>query len=339
MHPGRARERLDRDFVPGETIADFTEDLPGAGVVVAGGTIKEAREDNGAVAVDAVERIGRATAQVDGADTGAGVTGNVRGNVVGSVASVTARVTANSDQLAGQTITAAAGVTFPTSVASPTNITAGTITTVTNLTNAPTNGDFTAAMKTSLNAATPSVTVSDKTGFSLTAAYDPAKTVYAVPGDAMALTSGERTTLAGVIWANASRTLTSFGTLVADIATAVWGAATRTLSTFGFTVTTDISSLVTTNLDATVSSRLATSGYTVPPTAAENADGLLKRDMSAVTGEAARSPLNALRFLRNKWSLVSTTLTVTKEDDTTTAWTGSVGSTVGADPVTSVDPT
>jgi hypothetical protein len=33
-------------------------------------------------------------------------------------------------QLAGQTITAAAGVTFPASVASPTNITAGTITTV-----------------------------------------------------------------------------------------------------------------------------------------------------------------------------------------------------------------
>lgn len=44
------------------------------------------------------------------------------------------------------------------------------VTTVTNLTNAPTSGDFTAAMKSSLNAATPSVTVSDKTGFSLSAA-------------------------------------------------------------------------------------------------------------------------------------------------------------------------
>jgi hypothetical protein len=41
----------------------------------------------------------------------------------------------NTTQLAGQAVTAAAGVTFPTSVASPTNITAGTITTVTNLTN------------------------------------------------------------------------------------------------------------------------------------------------------------------------------------------------------------
>lgn len=109
------------------------------------------------------------TGNVGGNVTGSvgSVSGNVGGNVVGSVASVTARVTANTDQLAGQTVTAAAGVTFPTSVASPTNITAGTITTATNLTNAPTAGDFTATMKTSLNAATPAVTVSDKTGFSL----------------------------------------------------------------------------------------------------------------------------------------------------------------------------
>lgn len=52
-----------------------------------------------------------------------------------------------------QAVTAAAGVTFPTDIASPTNITAGTITTVTNLTNAPTNGDFTATMKTSIGTA------------------------------------------------------------------------------------------------------------------------------------------------------------------------------------------
>lgn len=51
--------------------------------------------------------------------------------------------------------------TFPSgTVANTTNITAGTITTATNLTNAPTAGDFTAAMKTSLNAATPTVVLS-----------------------------------------------------------------------------------------------------------------------------------------------------------------------------------
>ena len=60
--------------------------------------------------------------------------------LVATTTTVTNRVSANTDQLAGQTVTAAAGVTFPASVASPTNITAGTITTVTNLT---TNNDKT----------------------------------------------------------------------------------------------------------------------------------------------------------------------------------------------------
>lgn len=68
------------------------------------------------------------------------------------------------------------------------------------------------------------------------------------------------------------------------------------------------------------------------------ADALLKRDMSAVTGEAARSPLNALRFLRNKWSISGTTLTVTKEDDSTSAWTSTVSTDAAADPVTASDP-
>jgi len=58
----------------------------------------------------------------------------------------------NATHFADQTITAGAGVTLPATVASTTNITAGTITTVTNLTNAPTNGDLTAAMKASVNA-------------------------------------------------------------------------------------------------------------------------------------------------------------------------------------------
>lgn len=56
------------------------------------------------------------------------------------------------------------------------------------------------------------------------------------------------------------------------------------------------------------------------PTALENADTLLKRDMSAVTGEATRSPLNALRFNRNKFSIVGNVLTVYAEDDVTVAW-------------------
>lgn len=116
-----------------------------------------------------------------------------------------------------------------------------------------------------------------------------------------------------------------------------------------------------TNLNATVSSRLASASYTAPldaagtrsavglasanldtqldalPTATENADALLKRDWSSVTGEAARSVLNALRFLRNRWTLSGGTVTVYKEDDATTAWSGSAA-TAASDPVSSIDP-
>jgi hypothetical protein len=74
------------------------------------------------------------------------------------------------------------------------------------------------------------------------------------------------------------------------------------------------------------------------PTATENADALLNRDMSAVSDTNARSPLNALRFLRNKWSLSGTTLTVTKENDSTSAWTAAVTAAPGADPISGSDP-
>lgn len=68
------------------------------------------------------------------------------------------------------------------------------------------------------------------------------------------------------------------------------------------------------------------------------ADALLKRDMSAVTGESARSPLNAFRLLRNKWTSSGGTLTVTKEDDSTTAWTAALTSDASANPITVSDP-
>lgn len=100
-------------------------------------------------------------------------TSQVVASVSGAVGSVTGLTASNLDTTVSSrmaTYTQPTGflaATFPTTVASTTNITAGVITTVTNLTNAPTSGDFTATMKTSLNAATPSVTISDKTGFSL----------------------------------------------------------------------------------------------------------------------------------------------------------------------------
>ena len=69
------------------------------------------------------------------------------------------------------------------------------------------------------------------------------------------------------------------------------------------------------------------------------ADAILKRDWTAVTGEASRSVLNALRFLRNKWTAIGATLTVTKEDDSTTAWSAALTKDSASDPITGSDPT
>jgi hypothetical protein len=69
----------------------------------------------------------------------------------------------------------------------------------------------------------------------------------------------------------------------------------------------------------------------------EIADAVLKRDWTAVTGEAGRSVLNALRLLRNKWAVSGNTLTVCEEDDATEAWTGTLTS-AASNPVTGVDP-
>lgn len=63
---------------------------------------------------------------------------------------------------------------------------------------------------------------------------------------------------------------------------------------------------------------------------------MFKRDFTGMAGEAARSMLNALRHIRNRWEIVSTTKTVYKEDDTTSAWTSTVTGTAGH--ITADDP-
>ena len=70
------------------------------------------------------------------------------------------------------------------------------------------------------------------------------------------------------------------------------------------------------------------------------ADAALDRDMSTGTDSGSttvRTMRQALRFLRNKWSISGGTLTVTKEDDATASWTGAVTQTAG-NPVSAIDP-
>lgn len=169
---------------------------------------------------------------------------------------------------------------------------------------------------------------------------------------------------------------------VAEIADGVWDEATSGHSTAGSTgkALTDASSagdpwstalpgaygagtagyLIGTNLDATVSSRLATSGYTAPlsaagtrtalglasanldtqlgdlPTAVENADALLARNVAGGS-DGTRTVSQAFYVLRNKVAISAGTLTVYGTDDSTPAFTASV-TTAAGDPVSAIDP-
>lgn len=73
------------------------------------------------------------------------------------------------------------------------------------------------------------------------------------------------------------------------------------------------------------------------PTAAENADALLGRNVSGGSS-TGRLVKEALHFLRNKWTVSGGTLTVYDTDDSTSSWTSTVTGTAGADPVTGSDP-
>mgnify|MGYP001569179185 CR=1 FL=1 len=79
--------------------------------------------------------------------------------LTGTTIAVTQKV--DVDTIKTNPVVNAGTITFPTTatLASTTNITAGTIATVTNLTNAPTAGDLTATMKTSVTTAVPTAAV------------------------------------------------------------------------------------------------------------------------------------------------------------------------------------
>ena len=76
---------------------------------------------------------------------------------------------------------------------------------------------------------------------------------------------------------------------------------------------------------------------------ARSAIGLAVLDQALATSDAdaedARTVRSALRLLRNKVSITTGVMTVTKENDSTAAWTAAVTGDSAADPIVSVDPT
>jgi hypothetical protein len=120
------------------------------------------------------------------------------------------------------------------------------------------------------------------------------------------------------------------------------GLASANLDTQLAAIDTNVDSILAdTGTDGVV---IATGGIvsTTFATSALNAiaDAVLLRDWTSIISTVpARSMLNALRAIRNKWSIVLGVLTVTKEDDATTAWTANITTDSNAEGITGSDPT
>lgn len=99
-----------------------------------------------------------------------------------------------------------------------------------------------------------------------------------------------------------------------------------------------VTNLGLTNLDAQVSTRLASSSYSAAPTVTQVADAILIRNIATGgngDGTASeRTVGSALRAMRNKVVVANGVMTVYKEDDTTVAWTATLSNTANV----TVDP-
>jgi hypothetical protein len=225
-------------------------------------------------------------------------------SVSGAVGSVTGLTATNLDVAVSTrmaTYTQPTGflaATFPTTVASTTNITAGTITNVTTV-----NG-------LAANVITASSLATDAVNEIVDGVWDEA-----IAGHLSAGSTGLALNSAG-----------SAGDPWSTSLPGAYGAGTA-------------GNILGNNLDVAVSTLATQVSVDAVPTATENADALLNRDFSAVTDSNDRTLLQAARFLRNKWDITGTSLVVMKEDDATTAWTGTVTPAPGADPISGNDPT
>lgn len=99
-------------------------------------------------------------------------------------------------------------------------------------------------------------------------------------GDAMTLTAGERSSVATAVWAATVRTLSSFGTLVADI----WNALTSGMTTVG-----SIGKRLADYIDVAISSRMSSGGsvtYTGPVAISDDATIVRGMDYYSADGRA-----------------------------------------------------
>ena len=213
-----------------------------------------------------VDDIGAAGAGLTAIPTVAAVTtvGSVTGavgSVTGAVGSIAANgITATSiaaDAINAAAVKADAVTKIQNGLATPTNITAGTITTVTNLTNAPTNGDLTATMKTSVTTA---ATAATPIAASVTGAVGSVTGAVGSVTGAVGSVTGAVGSVTAPVTAGTVSDKTGYALSSAGVQ-AIWDALTSALSAVG-----SIGKRLADNIDATISSR-GTSTYAGADTA------------------------------------------------------------------------
>lgn len=178
-----------------------------------------------------------------------------------------------------------------------------TATTVTNLTNAPTAGDFTATMKTSAQtAAAAAITAASlSTASGLASAQTTLNTINttvatnldtnvgsrAATGAAMSLTSGERTTLAGVVWNSLTSGFTTAGSIGKKLADWV----------IGTTQTADVATVITATTAIKAKTDLIATNSADSPNAV-TAQGILNATASVIETDipAIKSQTDQMQF-------------------------------------------
>ena len=126
------------------------------------------------------------------------------------------------------------------------------------------------------------------------------------------------------------------------LSTVLVGTVAVTSIAVGVTITAIVTGAITASSIATNALALSTvlevtNGATLT-TAERNAiaDAIIARNVAGGSS-TGRTVKDALAFIRNKWTISGSTLTVYDTDDTSTLWTATIATTAG-DPVSSVDP-
>lgn len=168
--------------------------------------------------------------------------------------------------------------------------------------------------------------------------------------------------IGATVWAYGTRTLTAFSTALALSVWDVLESSIATASSIGLKVKNNLDAAITSRLasgNVTVGTNLDKTGYSIGSGGIANtafaagaidsaalaasagqeiADEMLNRDIAGGGSGGARIVRDAFRALRNRVRINSGTLEVYQENDSTVAWSAPVTTSAG-NPVTEVDPT